>query len=220
MAMHPRELMFVFLVSVFVACMAFINIVSAKLWSFMGLTISAGIMAYWLTFPITDVVGEVYGKSRAQLIVWLGLGANLLVLGMTQLAILLPPAAAYNDQQELETILGSVPLVVVASLVAYITAQSHDVWAFSFWKKVTNGQYLWLRNNLSTFSSQLIDSVIFNAIAFWVFAPVKIEFLEFLSMTLGYWAFKVCIALFDTPLVYFLVHWIRRFEDRAHAAPN
>ena len=80
--MKPRELMFTILLTIFIACMAFINIVSAKLWTFMGLTISGGIMAYWLTFPITDVVGEIYGRARAQLIVWLGFVAYLLVLSM------------------------------------------------------------------------------------------------------------------------------------------
>ena len=66
----------------------------------MGLTISGGIMAYWLTFPITDVVGEVYGRERARLVVWLGFGANILVLGMSQLAIILPPAEIYVHQSE------------------------------------------------------------------------------------------------------------------------
>ncbi len=214
--MHQRELIFAVLLSVFIACMAFINIVSAKLWSFMGLTISSGIMAYWLTFPITDVVGEVYGRARAQLVVWLGFGANILVLSMSQLAIALPPAAGYAHQKELETVLGAVPVIVAASLAAYMCAQTHDVWAFAFWKRVTNGRHLWLRNNLSTVSSQLIDSVVFNGIAFWAFAPVRMPLTELLAMTLGYWGFKVGIALLDTPVVYGLVHWLRLVD----AAPQ
>ncbi|RPG51131.1 MAG: VUT family protein [Gammaproteobacteria bacterium TMED1] len=210
--MKPRELMFTILLTIFIACMAFINIVSAKLWTFMGLTISGGIMAYWLTFPITDVVGEIYGRARAQLIVWLGFGANLLVLSMSQLAIILPPASGYTHQAELETVLGAVPVIVLASLTAYLCAQSHDVWAFAFWKRVTKGRHLWLRNNLSTITSQLIDSIVFNGIAFWIFAPVKMTFDVFITMTLGYWAFKVAIAFFDTPLVYGLVYWLRKME--------
>ena len=210
--MKPRELMFVILLTVFIASMAFINIVSAKLWTFMGLTISGGIMAYWLTFPITDVVGEIYGRARAQLIVWLGFGANLLVLGMSQLAIILPPASGYTHQTELETVLGAVPVIVLASLSAYLCAQSHDVWAFAFWKRVTKGRHLWLRNNLSTITSQLIDSIVFNGIAFWILAPTKMTFEVFITMTLGYWAFKVAIAFFDTPIVYGLVYWLRRLE--------
>lgn len=210
--MKPIEIMFAVLLSVYIACMAFINIVSAKLWTFMGLTISSGIMAYWLTFPITDVVGEIYGRARAQLIVWLGFGTNLLVLSMSQLAIALPPASNYLHQNELETVLGAVPVIVIASLTAYLFAQSHDVWAFAFWKRITKGRHLWLRNNLSTISSQLIDSIVFNGIAFWIFAPVKLTFEEFFSMTIGYWLFKIIIAFLDTPVVYGLVYWLRRME--------
>ena len=211
--MQPKEIAFVILLSVFITCLAFINIVSAKLWTFMGLTISGGIMAYWLTFPITDVVGEVYGRERARLVVWLGFGANILVLGMSQLAIFLPPAEIYGHQSELEIVLGAVPVIVFASLTAYLCSQTHDVWAFAFWKRVTKGRHLWLRNNLSTFTSQLIDSVVFNGIAFWALAAQPVPFDHLLVMTLGYWFFKVCIAALDTPLVYILVYWIRKLDS-------
>jgi len=210
--MPAREFKFVLLPSVFITCMAFINVVSAKLWTFAGLTISGGIMAYWLTFPITDVVGEIFGRARAQLVVWLGFGANVLVLGLSQLAIHLPPAPVYGQQQEFALVLGAVPVVVLASLTAYLCAQSHDVWAFNFWRRVTGGRHLWLRNNLSTFSSQFIDSLVFNGIAFWVFAEARMPLADFAAMTLGYWLFKIGIALLDTPVVYGLVYWLRRDE--------
>lgn len=204
------EYKFFVLLSVFIACMSFINVVSAKLWSFAGLTISAGIMAYWLTFPITDAVGEVFGKKRAFFVVWMGLLANILVLLMSKIAILLPSSEFYQDQAALESVLGAVPLIVFASLFAYIIAQLHDVWAFAFWKRVTKGRHLWLRNNLSTASSQLLDSLVFNALAFYIFADQKMSILAFLSMTLGYWLFKIVIALIDTPIVYLLVAWLKK----------
>ncbi len=188
--------------------MSFINVVSAKLWTVGGLTISGGIMAYWLTFPVTDVVGEVFGRRRAQLVVWLGFAANLLILGMSQLAVALPPSPIYQDQGAFSTVLGAVPLIVVASLAAYLVAQTHDVWAFEFWRRRTGGRHLWLRNNLSTVGSQLLDSLVFNGIAFWLFAEQRMAPSEFLAMTLGYWAFKVGIAICDTPVVYALVYWL------------
>lgn len=210
MRMAPRELKFLFLVCIFVTCMSFINVVSAKLWTVAGLTLSGGIMAYWLTFAITDVVGEVFGRQRALLVVWLGLLANVLVLMLSQVAVALPPAPTYEAQPALDTVLGAVPLIVVASLIAYILAQAHDVWAFDFWRRATNGKHMWLRNNLSTVSSQLIDSVVFNGIAFYLFAPAPVSFDLFVSMTFGYWLFKVFVAVCDTPLVYLLVAWLRR----------
>lgn len=200
------------LLCVFITCMSFINVVSAKLWTVAGLSISGGIMAYWLTFPITDVVGEIFGRRRAFMVVWLGLIANILVVILSQIAMRLPAAPGYRDQAALEVVLNAVPLVVVASLCAYVLAQMHDVWAFDFWKKITGGRHLWLRNNLSTMSSQLIDSLVFNSIAFYLFADDRMAFPAFLSMTLGYWSFKLGIAAVDTPIVYLLVAWFRRPE--------
>ena len=204
------ELKFLFLVVVFIACMSFINVVSAKLWSFAGLSISGGIIAYWLTFPITDAIGEVFGSRRAFMVVWLGFLANILVLFLSQVAMRLPPADIYTQQASLEAVLGAVPLIVVASLLAYLVAQLHDVWAFAFWRKLTNGKALWLRNNMSTMSSQLLDSLIFNSIAFYLFADDRMSLASFVSMTLGYWVFKVSIAVLDTPVVYFLVTWLKK----------
>lgn len=208
------ELKFIILVCLFVTCMSFINVVSAKLWNFAGLTISGGIMAYWFTFAVTDVVGEVYGRKRALLVVWLGLAANLLVLLLSQIAMHLPAADSYAHQTALETVLGAVPLIVLASLTAYVLAQMHDVWAFDYWKRVTKGRHLWLRNNLSTMTSQLIDSIVFNGIAFYAFASERMSVAAFASMTFGYWLFKVGVAILDTPLVYLLVAWCRADAGR------
>jgi len=211
--MHPREMKFILLLTIFITCMSFINVVSAKLWTIAGLTISGGIMAYWLTFPITDVIGEIFGKKRAMMVVWLGFLANIIVLGMSQLAIQLPPATQYADQQSFERVLGAVPVIILASLVAYLVAQLHDVWAFEFWKNVTKGKHLWVRNNMSTMTSQLLDSIVFNGIAFWIFAENRMPINEFLSMTAGYWLFKIVIAAIDTPVVYALVYWFQKDEE-------
>lgn len=207
------EKKFLIMVTVFLACIGILNVISAKLWlfPFFGgeFAFSAGIIAYALTFPVTDVVGEVFGRERASFVVWMGFLANGVVLFLSQVAVVLPPAAAlYPNQEAFATVLGAVPVIVFASLSAYLLAQLHDVWAFHFWKRVTRGRHLWLRNNLSTMSSQLIDSLIFNFIAFWLFAEEKMGLGAFLGMTTGYWLFKVSIAIVDTPLVYVLVRWL------------
>ena len=209
--MPEREVKFVILLTVFISCIAVLNVISAKLWNFslgtLELTISGGIIAYWFTFPVTDVVAEVFGRKRAQMVVWLGFLANLLVVLLTQIAIRLPAAEIYAHQEAFRTVLGAVPVIVLASLTAYIVAQSHDVWAFHFWRRVTRGRHLWLRNNLSTMSSQLLDSLVFNGIAFGLFGTVGLGIKEFIGMTLGYWLFKVLVAVCDTPVVYLLIYW-------------
>jgi len=220
--METKEAKFAFLLTVFIASISILNVVSAKLWTFgllgLDLTISGGIIAYWITFPVTDVVAEVFGRKRAQLVVWLGFLANVLVVMLTQMAIRLPAADIYAHQEAFGAVLGAVPVIVFASLAAYLTAQTHDVWAFHFWKKVTNGRHLWLRNNLSTISSQLLDSVIFNGIAFGLFGGGAIGWPGLIMMTVGYWGFKVVIAVMDTPLVYLLIYWFKRDEAVADRA--
>lgn len=213
-ALPVRELKFLLLFCIFVTSMSFIQVVSAKLWTVAGLTLSGGIMAYWLTFPITDAVGEVFGRKRAFMLVWMGFIASVLVVFFSQIALRLPAAPSYNDQAALELILDAVPLIVLASMLAYILAQLHDVWAFDFWKNITKGKHLWLRNNLSTLSSQLIDSMVFNGVAFYLFAADRMSLGAFFSMTIGYWLFKVGVAIVDTPLVYGLVAWLKKDASR------
>ncbi|MGF1484782.1 MAG: queuosine precursor transporter [Opitutales bacterium] len=197
------------LLTVFVAVMAILNVISGKLSDLpiWFAPVGAGILCYWITFPITDVVSEVYGKKNAQFLVWMGFLTNLIVLGLANWAIVLTPADSYPHQEAFATTLGAVGLIVLASLTAYLAAQTHDVWAYHFWKRITGGRHMWLRNNLSTISSQLIDSLIFNGIAFYYPGVFK-SFGEYLQTTLAYWLLKLCIALVDTPLVYALHRWL------------
>lgn len=215
-----NDLKLLVLLTVFVTCMSFVNVVSAKLFELGELTISAGIIAYWLTFPVTDVVGEVYGRRKALQFVGLGFLANVLMVLLTQVAVALPPSSMYAHQQELATVLGAVPLIVFASLTAYLLAQVNDVLVFDWVKRLTGGRMLWLRNNLSTMSSQLVDSLVFNGIAFYLFADERMSLSAFAAMTFGYWLFKVVVAIVDTPLVYLLVNYFRQAEPGPVPGPE
>ncbi len=110
-----------------------------------------------------------------------------------------------GNQEAYDTILGSVPRIVLASMVAYLVSQHHDVWAFHFWRNITKGKFLWLRNNASTMVSQGIDTVLFISIAFIGTVPTNV----LLSMLVGQYVMKLVIALLDTPLCYILVGLIR-----------
>jgi len=222
--MREIDRKYVVLLTVFVSVLAILNVISAKLSDLpiWPTVVGAGIICYWITFPITDVVSEVYGRANAQLMVWMGFLTNLVVLGLSTWAVALTPDPSYAHQEAFATVLGAVPVIILASLCAYLAAQSHDVWAYHFWKRVTGGRHMWLRNNLSTMSSQLIDSILFNGIAFYLFGPWDIATLA--SATLGYWLLKLCIAVADTPLVYLLHHWLTgywspRAMNDADAAP-
>lgn len=219
--MRPIDHKFLILMTVFIGVMSVLNVISAKLSDipFWFAPVGAGIICYWITFPITDVVGEVYGKKTAQFLVWMGFFANVIVLGLTAWAVALVPADIYPHQEAFATVLGAVPLIVFASLSAYLSAQLHDVWAYHFWKRVTRGRWMWLRNNLSTMSSQLIDSLIFNGIAFYIFGSVGWTFWEYLATTIAYWLLKVCVAIIDTPLVYLLHRWLTGYWSPSSKKP-
>jgi uncharacterized integral membrane protein (TIGR00697 family) len=166
---------------------------------------TAGILSFPITFMITDVVGEVWGKKIAQQLVLVGFIANILMVGLYQLGILLTPAVFWGGQEAFKSILGSVPRIVGASLAAYAVSQTLDVWLFH--KIKDSFKYgLWLRNNVGTIVSQAIDSAIFLLLAF----VGTMAFSELVSMYIAYIIVKWIIALIDTPFVYLGVWWARR----------
>ena len=185
------------------------NISAVKIIAIGSEGIDAGIIAYPLTFLISDVISEVYGRKTTTKIIWLGFLANLLMISIIYVAGILPSATFWNDQQSYDQILGAVPRIVIASMVAYLVSQNHDVLAFEMWKKVTGGKFLWFRNNASTVVSQGIDTTIFILIAF-----VGIySFDDILNMIWITYLIKIVVAIIDTPLVYILVNIVRRKRE-------
>ncbi len=185
------------------------NISAVKIIAIGSEGIDAGIIAYPLTFLISDVISEVYGRKTTTKIIWLGFLANLLMISIIYVAGILPSATFWNDQQSYDQILGAVPRIVIASMVAYLVSQNHDVLAFEMWKKVTGGKFLWFRNNASTVVSQGIDTTIFILIAF-----VGIySFDDILNMIWITYLIKIVVAIIDTPLVYILVNIVRRKKE-------
>ena len=185
------------------------NISAVKIIAIGSEGIDAGIIAYPLTFLISDVISEVYGRKTTTKIIWLGFLANLLMISVIYVAGILPSATFWNDQQSYDQILGAVPRIVIASMVAYLVSQNHDVLAFEMWKKVTGGKFLWFRNNASTVVSQGIDTTIFILIAF-----VGIySFDDILNMIWITYLIKIVVAIIDTPLVYILVNIVRRQKE-------
>ena len=185
------------------------NISAVKIIAIGSEGIDAGIIAYPLTFLISDVISEVYGRKTTTKIIWLGFIANLLMISIIYVAGILPSATFWNDQQSYDQILGAVPRIVIASMVAYLVSQNHDVLAFEMWKKVTGGKFLWFRNNASTVVSQGIDTTIFILIAFVGIYSCD----DILNMIWITYLIKIVVAIIDTPLVYILVNIVRRKKE-------
>ncbi len=199
-----------FIKYLFVSSLLLANILAAKIIVVGELVLPAAIILYPFTFLFTDVVAEVEGKKSASSLVMAGFYLSIFMVVVILAGRLLPPAGFWRHQEAYTVILGSTPRIVLASMIAYLISQNHDVWAFHWWRKKTAGRHLWLRNNLSTIVSQLIDSVLFIGIAFWGKVPPA----TIGVMILSQYVVKVGIALLDTPICYLMV---RLYEsDRKH----
>jgi len=196
------------LLTVFVTALILGNLLGSKVTTIFGIVTSVGIFAYPITFLVTDIVEEVRGKKTTKVFIYAGFVALLLTLLLTWIGIIMPPASFYENNQAYTTVFKNSIRVIIASLVAFLLSQSHDIWAFNFWKKKTNNKYLWLRNNLSTIVSQFIDTTIFMFIAFYMVSP-GFTVARIFQMIFPYWLLKVGFAILDTPLVYLGVKWLK-----------
>lgn len=206
--------MLLYLNSLFVGLLLLSNIISIKLFDIGGLiTLPAAVIVYVFTYPLTDIIGEVYGKEAAQKTINAGLLTQLLASIFILISIQLPPAPFFQFQGEYETIMSGGFRIIAASLLAYLASQNLDVHIFHKLKAKYNGKKLWLRNNASTLASQLVDTSIFITIAFYGTMPLN----ALITLIFTQYIFKSIVAILDTPLVYFLVALSKKGEkgDRA-----
>ncbi|NQU84978.1 MAG: queuosine precursor transporter, partial [Mariniphaga sp.] len=163
------------LASIFVAALLTSNVIAVKLFTMslsMNLFLTTAVFVYPVSFLCTDVISEVWGKKIAAKIVRYGFISNIVLFLFIYLAKILPAAPFWPHQEAYNTILGAVPRIILASMVAYLVSQHWDVWFFHKVKEWTSGKHLWLRNNLSTMTSQVFDTILFIGIAFWGVMPL------------------------------------------------
>ena len=195
------------------------------------LTVAVGVLPYPITFLCTDLISELYGRKRAADMVWVGLIVNLWIIFILWLGGVLPGANP-NEFDELGNIVtdaaGREPVffeirtmtfaIMTASMIAYLTAQFCDVHLFHFWKRVTKGKHLWLRNNGSTLVSQLIDTTAVVMVTFFL-AREALPALEEGESILGLlvvliasgYVFKLVVALVDTGPAYLFISLLRPY---------
>lgn len=173
--------------------------------------LSVGILPYPITFLITDLISEIYGKKKANQVVIAGIFASFFSMGILWMANVVP--AIENspvDDATFQKVFALSPVAVLASMMAYLSAQFVDIRFYHFWKKLTQGRILWLRNNFSTFSSQLIDTV---AVISLLCLFGVLEWNLFWGLVLSGFLFKIIIAALDTPFLYFFVYLFRKKFD-------
>lgn len=207
------QLIYLILAALFIASLVTSNLIFQKFfyWEPFGMyrfEISVGILPYPITFLITDVLSEIYGKKKANQVVIAGIFASFFSMLIILVSNSAPAITSSPiDNETFSRVFGLSPLAVLASMLAYLAAQFIDIRIFHFWKKKTNGKHLWLRNNFSTFSSQFIDTftVLFLLCSFNVL-PWEI----FTGLLISGFLFKVIIAALDTPILYLIVFWFRK----------
>lgn len=182
------------------------NIAVCKNVDIFGVATTAGNVLYAATFLVTDILSEKYGKKDAAKAVAYSFSIMVLWMLGTQLILWFTPNANDYINESLKVVFGLVPRITIASLIGFICSQNIDVFLYHFiWSKTGNdGTKLWLRNNGSTLTSQLIDTVIFTFIAFWGVYPNNV----FFSILITTYLFKAIVALLDTPFMY----WARKIK--------
>lgn len=219
--MPRHERIYLFLAVFFVGSLLIANIIAFKLFSVPlpgeltvfgqdAVVLAAGIIPYPVTFLVTDLLSELYGKKRADAVVWSGFWVSMYILVILRLGAWVPPVGtdvrtAGEIQALYVGVFGQSTRAIIASMIAYLVAQLLDVRIFHFWKRFTKGRHLWLRNNGSTMFSQLMDSVLVVSILFW--GQLSVEMI--VQIIIASYIFKVIIAALDTPLFYLGVHWLK-----------
>ncbi len=199
--------------ALFIAALVASNLIFKKFfyWDFFGwhsFEISVGVLPYPITFLITDLISEIYGKKKANQVVISGMFASVFSLLIIYIASVVPATDWSPVGDDLfKTVFGATALAVFASMSAYLFAQLVDIQLYHFWKKKTKGKHLWLRNNFSTFFSQFIDTF---TVVFLLCVFKEISWKLFGSLLISGFLFKVLIAAFDTPFLYLGVYLFRK----------
>lgn len=237
-ALHARrELVFLVVSGLFLGSLTMLNVLGLTRFIDLSFTLlgtevpmplAVGVLPYPITFLCTDIISEIYGRKRASNVVWVGFMLNIWVAFILWLGGVLPPEVALDPTTGLppegadgrlffqvqHLAFGS----VVASMGAYLIAQLCDVHLFHFWKNLTNGEHLWLRNNASTMVSQFVDSFAVMTITHFYAAGLPIDscwplWPQLWTFILAGYVFKLVCAALDTVPLYFLVGWLSRYLE-------
>jgi len=186
------------------------NLQGPKLTVILGMETSLGVIFYSSIFFATDLLGEKYGRAVANQAVLLGFGVSVIIVVMMSMSLLYLPSSRPESivfsgeiHQAFSRILDFTPRFVFGSLLAYLISQSFDVWLFHKVKDWTQGKHLWIRNNLSTITSQALDTALYAVIVWWGIFDLETAF----RLALAKYFFKVFIAAFDTPFIYWARGW-------------
>ena len=209
---------YLILAGLFITSLVASNLIFTKIFywypfdiNFMGVKLfelSVGILPYPLTFLITDLISEIYGQKKADQVVITGIFASVFSILLIFISSQVPAIdGSPIDDTTFNNVFLNAPLAVLASMLTYLFAQFIDIRVYHFWKRLTSGKHLWLRNNFSTFTSQFVDT--FTIVSLLIIFEILPQD-KFLVLIVSGFLFKVMVAIFDTPLLYLCVWFFRR----------
>lgn len=208
---QKADSLYLLLATMFTTALVVCNLIANKFvrvdFGCVSFNLSAGVLPYPITFLITDLLSEIYGRKKTNRVVYMGFAALLFTLFILWLGSVFPSISdSMVSDETYQQAFGNSWRVIAASMTAYIVAQLVDVRLFHFWKKLTNGKHLWLRNNASTVFSQLVDTTLVVLVLF----VGKRDGETIMDYIADGWTFKAIVALADTPVLYLATWWGRR----------
>lgn len=189
------------LISVFSAMLIGMNLLGGKIVTVFSVAASVGVFMVPITFAITDITTELYGRSFSRKLTFAGMLAILVIMLYSLIFVALPPNVRFSNNDAYGIVFGTSLRIMLASIIAFSLAQLEDILIFERIRKMTKGKYLWLRTNLSTFASELVDTTVFMFIAFYQVTP-KFDALFVIQMIIPYLLLKIAFAVLITPVVY------------------
>jgi uncharacterized integral membrane protein (TIGR00697 family) len=197
------------LVALFVAVLLISNIASTKILTLWKFTFDGGTLLFPLSYIFGDILTEVYGFRRSRRVIWLGFFSALLMSLVLFVVQILPPAKDWLNQEAYETILGFVPRIVTASLLAYFAGEFSNSIILSRLKIMTKGKFLWARTIGSTIIGEGIDTIVFCMVAFYGILSPSV----FWAVVVSNYIFKCFIEVSFTPITYLVVGFLKRKEN-------
>lgn len=201
--------LFLIIAVVYVTCLLLSNLIAGKMWAVTSsITLPAAVILFPITYIFGDIFTEVYGFTKARIIIWLGFACSFFAVAVYLVTIALPHPGFWENQGAYEIVMGTTPRVAAASFIGYLFGEFSNSMVLSKLKVKTQGKRLWVRTILSTLVGEGFDSIIFIVISFWGTMDNSVV----LSMILYQYLFKVCYEAVFTPVTYAVVKWLKSKE--------
>jgi len=199
---------FYFIVGLFVAVLIISNTASTKILDLGPFTFDGGTLLFPLAYIFGDILTEVYGYRNSRKVIWTGFASLFIATAVYYVVGLLPPAAEWTGQDAYMQILGIVPRIAVASLIAYFAGEFSNSYILAKMKLWTKGRFLWMRTIGSTLVGELVDCLLFITIAFFGVLPNSL----LIAILISNYVFKVGVEVVFTPITYAIVRFLKKHE--------